>query len=81
MIYTTDLQVLPFPVPTSAQVTLPKQVQVDVVGVFPRPEPVPSYWLPLGELSARQISELCDEFRREVFLRAGKRDPREEEEE
>lgn len=57
----------PWTVPNFASIEMPPRPRQD------GPHEAPS--LPLAEIPAVALSDLCDDFRREVFRKAGKRDP------
>lgn len=64
---THPIAVLPWIVPSGVLVKLP-EINASAYGYFPS--------VPLTEASAETLAWLCDEFRKDVFAAAGKKDPR-----
>lgn len=61
------LALVPFTVPNYVSLKMPPRPKQDGV------QPLPSF--ALSEIDAGVLSDLCDEFRVEVFRKAGKPDP------
>lgn len=63
-----EIRFRPWTVPNFAVIVQPSGKRQDGFTPFPT--------LPIREIDAADLSRLCDEFRAEVFRKAGKQDPK-----
>lgn len=75
-----SFKIKPFQVPNFAIVEVPKSQQETVYRgderSFNAASAGSTISIPLSDVDAESLSDLCDEFRKSVFEKAGKKDPK-----